>query len=732
MTASPPAAGRSPSGAKLGLNALRSSEELRLAGRVSGVLYLAAAVTAPALLLPGPTRVTTWVLIAEATVAAVWGAACLLVLPWEKVPWWVSHASSFAGLLMASALMAGTGGTQSAARLYLLFVVVFAAYFYPWREACALVLGCGAALALPLLYQSDAVHKGILRELAIGIPAYVVAGGAIIGGRLVAERLRERAERLGAERESVLAEHASLRRVATAVASSAPPSAVFALVASEAVRLFGADGAAILRYDGDEVELVGTCSPENQVPTGTRFALRPELELSVVRQTGRTARTDGYPPGTPHPAPALGYQCCVCAPIRVDERLWGAISLVDYRAFGLPADAEERLLEYAHLLASSIANTERQTELIRRSSVDALTGLANHRTFHERVESEVARALRHQRPLSLVLVDMDSFKQINEQIGHGASDRLLAEVGRILQSATRKSDMVARLGADEFGLLLPETDKRTAFLVLERARITTRRRHVAGFGPLTFTAGICDLSSAGGEGSLYRLADAALHWGKSRGRDVCWLYDATIVRDPAREPAVDDPERSHALAALQALSRAIDAKDPLTAAHSERVAALATRLALACGWEAERVELLENAALVHDVGKIGVPDAILLKPAALEPAEYEVIKQHAALGAQIVHGVLTCEQVEWVRSHHERPDGRGYPNGVLGPSLSEGSALLAMADAFDAMTSARSYGRRKELQSAVTECRALAGRQFTLRAVEALEAVYQNGLLAAA
>jgi HD-GYP domain-containing protein (c-di-GMP phosphodiesterase class II) len=149
-------------------------------------------------------------------------------------------------------------------------------------------------------------------------------------------------------------------------------------------------------------------------------------------------------------------------------------------------------------------------------------------------------------------------------------------------------------------------------------------------------------------------------------------------------------------------------------------------------WSPERVELLESAALVHDVGKIGVPDAILLKPGKLEPAEYEVIKQHASLGAQIVEGVLSSEQVEWVRSHHERPDGQGYPNGLLASSLSEGAALLAMADAFDAMTAPRAYSKPKDIDTAVRECHELSGRQFMPDAVRALGAVYEKGLLSAA
>jgi diguanylate cyclase (GGDEF)-like protein len=635
--------------------------------------------------------------------------------------------------VLTAVLTAASGGAESQARLYLLFVVVFASYFYPRREAVLFIAASGGVLALPLLYESAAVSEGVLRELAIGLPSYAVAGGAIIAGREMAARLRERSARVSEERERVLAQHASLRRVATAVATDSPSAVIFTLVASEALRLLGADGAAVMRYDGDHAELLGSCGPEStHQPPGARFPLRSGSELTRVRDSGEVVRSDGYPPGSRHAGAQMGWQCCVCAPVWVAEELWGALCVVARRPHALAGDASEQLLEFAYLVASSIANTERQSDLLRRASMDELTGLANHESFHDRLEAESARALRHRRPLSLALIDIDNFRAHNERLGHEASDRLLVEVAHVLAGLTRKGDLLARLGADELGLLLPETDKRSAFVVLERARQTVRRLHLAGVHPVTFTAGVCDLESAGGEGSLYRHADAALFWGKSHGRDVSWVYDPEIVRRDAPDGTENELEREREIAGLRALSRAIDAKDPLTREHSERVAVLAVRLAAARGWSDDRVALIESAALVHDVGKIGVPDAILLKPAGLEPDEYEVVKQHASLGAQIVEGVLEAEQVEWIRSHHERPDGRGYPNGLLAASLSEGAALLAIADAFDAMTSKRTYGTHRELDSALEECRALAGRQFTRDAVSALETVHECGLLAAA
>ena len=155
-------------------------------------------------------------------------------------------------------------------------------------------------------------------------------------------------------------------------------------------------------------------------------------------------------------------------------------------------------------------------------------------------------------------------------------------------------------------------------------------------------------------------------------------------------------ERTQALTGLRALARAVDAKDATTSEHSERVAALAGRLAAASGWAPRRAAQLAEAALVHDVGKIGVPDAILLKAGPLTTEEYELVKGHVSLGAQIVSDVLTPEQVRWIETHHERPDGSGYPAGLRGADIPEGGALLALADAWDVMTCPRSYSAGDE------------------------------------
>ena len=178
--------------------------------------------------------------------------------------------------------------------------------------------------------------------------------------------------------------------------------------------------------------------------------------------------------------------------------------------------------------------------------------------------------------------------------------------------------------------------------------------------------GVCDMEHASTRADLVRFADGALYWAKAHGRDAVWRYSPEVVEDLSLEQRADRLLRNKALAGIRALARAIDAKDHSTMLHSERVASLAGRLAEARGWAPDRVASLREAALIHDVGKIGVSPAVLGKSGALDAREYEEVKAHAALGAQIASEVLSEEQVTWLRGHHEHYDGSGYPDGLAG------------------------------------------------------------------
>src|SRR4051812_34331049 len=312
---------------------------------------------------------------------------------------------------------------------------------------------------------------------------------------------------------------------------------------------------------------------------------------------------------------------------------------------GFPLGAEERLSDYADLIATAVSNAEDRTRLDRQAGVDPLTELPNYRAFRDRLENEVSRARRHGRPLTVAVVDVDRFGEAIDQVGHEDSEQSFAAVAALVRSAVRDEDVVARLGADELGIAFVESDRATALLAAERARRLVAQTPPRHGVRLTVSVGLCDLDAAPSPDELLRRADAALFWSKEHGRDRSWVYDAAVVRDLAGYARRRDLEREQGLAGLRALARAIDAKDPATQEPSERVAALAGGLAAARGWTDDWVERLREAAMLHDVGKIGVPDAVLLKPGPLDPGETALMREHAALGARIVGDVLDEVQV---------------------------------------------------------------------------------------
>jgi diguanylate cyclase (GGDEF)-like protein len=354
------------------------------------------------------------------------------------------------------------------------------------------------------------------------------------------------------------------------------------------------------------------------------------------------------------------------------------------------------------------------------AETDGLTGLVNHRVFQERLRVEVSRSHRHGRPLSLAMVDIDGFKQLNDTFGHQVGDDVLAAVAGHLTACVRTSDTVARIGGDEFAMLLPETDAGDALTVAERVHDRLRRDSSNPDATVTISTGLCDMEYADTADDLIRFADGALFWTKGNGRNAICRYRPDLVEDLSAKQRGDRLLRNKALVGIRSLARAIDARDHSTLLHSERVASLAGRLAEAMQWLPDRVVELREVALIHDVGKIGVPEEVLLKPASLTPAEYEIVKTHVTIGSQIASEVLDTEQAAWLRAHHENFDGSGYPDGLAGNAIPDGAAILRLADSWDVMTSDRPYSVAMSPTQAIAECQDCAARQFDPEVVAVL------------
>ena len=555
--------------------------------------------------------------------------------------------------------------------------------------------------------------------------AYIGLSIAIISGRQLMWHLRKRSELLAAEQ-------GSLRRVATAVVEGEPAERIYELVAAELARLIGAGAAGIMRLDGEDRAIVMGSWAEREggrYEPGTVVPIVPGGDVDRAVSSNEPVRIVGH--AAESPVGRLGYDSSIVAPIRVGGETWGVLAVTAGAPKRLTRLDEQHLMEFGDLLSTAIVSIEDRAKLAAQAATDPLTGLANHRTLQQRLSAEVARAIRHDTPLSVAVIDVDHFKQINDSGGHDAGDAMLLRVARCLEKLARTEDTLGRLGGDEFAWVLPETSREQALVAVERAR-----RVIQGAAPspyrLTVSAGICDTTSTLDPAELIRFADGALYWSKARGRDQCWIYDPSVVAELSAQERAERLERSQALLGLRALARAIDAKDPQTREHSDRVAELVRKLARAAGWAPDRALLLAEAALVHDVGKIGVPDTVLRKTEPLTDLELAQITEHAELSARIVEGVLAPEQVDWIRTHHERPNGEGYPDGLTAEDIPEGAALLALADAFDVMTISRPYSRPKTIDEAIEECCELSGVQFMPVAVAALLQLHQEGEFAAA
>jgi diguanylate cyclase (GGDEF)-like protein/PAS domain S-box-containing protein len=513
-------------------------------------------------------------------------------------------------------------------------------------------------------------------------------------------------------------EEDALRRAAIAIASDIPPRAVVALVAEEVAAVLEATACAVVQFDEREAEavVVGAWSAGTHgLHAGSRLRLDSASAVARVHRTGETARSEeetAFDHVLPVDSRLAGAALSeVAAPVRMGRSLWGSIAVARIGE-RFPPDSEERLQRFCELVGLALANADARERLANLALTDYLTGLPNRRSFQERLAAEVGRAQRHGRPLALVVLDVDHFKEINDRFGHQVGDRVLVEFARRLSALARAGEEVARVGGEEFAWILPETDGAGAQVAAERARRRIAAEPFPGVGRVTVSGGLCDLDQASGSTELFRLADVALYWAKGQGRNRIVRYSPEVSEVLSAEERERRLRRAEALSGIRALAQAIDAKDTSTRRHSERVADLCERIALAAGWAPDAAVRLREAALVHDVGKIGVRDQVLSKPGRLTEEELAEVRQHPLLGARMVEGVLEPDQVAWVRHHHERWDGAGYPAGLSGGDIPEGARMMALAEAWDAMTSVRAYAAALSVAEALAELRREAGRQF--------------------
>jgi diguanylate cyclase (GGDEF)-like protein/putative nucleotidyltransferase with HDIG domain len=346
---------------------------------------------------------------------------------------------------------------------------------------------------------------------------------------------------------------------------------------------------------------------------------------------------------------------------------------------------------------------------MRLALTDPLTGLANHRSFQERVQRELVGAEARNVPFTLCMIDIDDFKRVNDLFGHPVGDRVLAQVGARL----RQNGEAFRLGGDEFALLLPAGSADEALPIAQSVLARIAALDLNDVGSVTASAGIASFpAQAFGRDELIRLADSALYWAKEHGKNRVHVYRPEVVELAELRRLAHGPDRAARFRAAASLAKAVDARDTYTGSHSTRVAELGAWIAAHLGLDAEQVELTRLAGSLHDLGKLAIPEEILRKPGPLTPPERLVLERHSQIGFRMLESLGVDPVAEWVLRHHERWDGMGYPDGVAGEDIPLGARIIFVADAYDAMTSDRAYRGRLTPQEAVSELERCAGTQF--------------------
>ncbi|MGA9858645.1 MAG: diguanylate cyclase [Solirubrobacteraceae bacterium] len=434
------------------------------------------------------------------------------------------------------------------------------------------------------------VHPAVGEDGTLVVASFVDVTGEVEAQRAAAETSRQLETTL-AETRRLATEQAAVGRIATAIAQQRDDATIFTLIAEELARLFDADGAVVVELpEAGPGVLRGTAARPGREAVIGSSGLHRLLDSTHFTAPG----SSGIVRITAEPGPAAP-SAGVAAPVQIAGRTWGYVAVVGAQERSLTDNVEQRLARITELIATAVIAAAARAQLIVEATQDPVTGLLNHRAFQERLHTEVQRARRHGRQLSLAVLDLDDFKAINDSYGHQAGDRVLCRVGDVLRDVGRDGDVVARLGGDEFALLLPETDAAGASLAAERALALLKEN--SGDDELTLTAsvGVADLCHADSADRLLKIADGALYWAKAHGRDAVRPYSPDVVPELSGQERTERLARSQALTALRALARVIELKAPPSAAAPDRAAALARALAGARDWPAEDVATLREA-----------------------------------------------------------------------------------------------------------------------------------------
>jgi diguanylate cyclase (GGDEF)-like protein len=411
----------------------------------------------------------------------------------------------------------------------------------------------------------------------------------------------------------------------------------------------------------------------------------------------------------------------------VADHIIGTLILASRKPNAYSRRQIELLGKVALQIAAPIENTQLYAQVEQKSRLDELTGLFNRRHFEERLKEEVSRHSRYGDVFSIFMIDLDNFKTYNDVYGHPAGDMLLGQIGKIIKSSIRDADQAFRYGGDEFVVILPHTAKDDAYVVAERVREQIAGDMKKKAFSVTCSIGLASYPADGViSGELVTGADTALYYAKWTGGNRIYL-SSKIPSDTPDDGGVYG--KRNGLSAVYALVSVVESRDPYVYGHSRRVNVYAVALAEAIGLSPDEVSRVSTAALLHDIGKIGIPDKVLNKKGKLDEENWETIMYHPRLGANIVGNIPNLAPcVSSILHHHERWDGGGYPEGLKGEEIPIESRILAIADSFEAMSSARPYRPALPRQEVIEKIREGAGSQFDPKLVEVFIGLIEAGL----
>jgi diguanylate cyclase (GGDEF)-like protein len=493
---------------------------------------------------------------------------------------------------------------------------------------------------------------------------------------------------------------------------------------------------------GYGVELLGRRARYGEGVSGTAALSRePVLANSVLRDLRYVAL---------HPS----VRSSLSLPLRYRDDLLGVLSMESFREHSFSQQDVLTLQSLADQLAIALHNARAYQSALDQAITDGLTGLKTHRYFMEAMDAEWRRSTRTGRPFSVIMMDLDGFKRVNDHGGHLEGDKVLAAVAALLDARSRQSNVVARYGGDEFAILLAETNTEQAEILAERLRAAVEADHFLRLHGVTASFGIATFPDHGPtQGEILRVADSGMYLAKHRSGNCVKLaalspkpgdverdqrlleaYLGVTVKRMFSTASGDFSQYRHRfermlrgsengapslLDTITCLAYTIEAKDSYTQGHSRAVSRLAAAIAAQAGLSEAEIEEIRLGSIVHDIGKIHVPDHLLLKPSLLTADEYEIVKSHAQWGAKIVEPLKVAAIERIVRHHHESFDGQGYPDKLKGEQIPLGARIIAVADAYHAMVSARPFRKARSPEEALAELHRCRGSQFDPWVVDA-------------